>query len=66
MGIRKLFISLILLGAVLPASAQTNENVVKIVEQAARYESAEEIHNFFLNCGFRLLEDEVAQALGAD
>ena len=66
MRAKNLLVSLVMLGAVLPASAQTNENVVKIVEQAVRYESAEDIHNFFLNCGFRLLEDEVAQALGAE
>ena len=66
MRAKNLLVSIVLLGAVLPVSAQTNENVVKIVEQAVRYESAEEIHNFFLNCGFRLLEDEVAQALGAE
>lgn len=63
---KRLLASLVLLLIVSGVSAQTNEDVVKIVEQAMRYESAEDIHNFFLNAGFRLLEDEVAQSLGAE
>lgn len=63
---KKLFLALLLALGVSTASAQTNEDVVKIVEQAVRHESAEDIHDFFLNCGFRLLEDEVAQSLGAE
>lgn len=63
---KKLLASFALLFAVTTVHAQTNEDVVKIVEQAVRYESAEDIHIFFLNAGFRLLEDEVAQSLGAE